>query len=66
MDKSRLKIGKPYLCKRSTVIDDVQRTAERWMKCKEITAEGAIFGRNFEPDIELTNEQIGRELFEEK
>lgn len=66
MDKNRLQIGKAYLQKRNTDIDGIQRTAERWMKCKEITAEGAIFGRNFEPDIELTNEQIGRELFEEK
>lgn len=66
MDKESLQTGKSYLHKHTKIIDGIHRTAERWMKCKEITAEGAIFGRNFEPDIGLTDEQIRRELFEEK
>lgn len=66
MDKNRLQIGKSYIHKRTTVIDGVKRTAERWSKCKSITETGAVFGRNFEPDIVLTDEQIERELFEEK
>lgn len=66
MDKNRLQIGKAYLQKRSTEIDSIQRTAERWLKCKEVTENGAVFKRLFEPDIVLTNKQIKEEIFEDK
>lgn len=66
MDKKRLQIGKSYLQKRSTEIDGVQRTAERWLKCKEITETGAAFKRLFEPNIILTDKEISEQLFEDK
>lgn len=66
MDKNRLQIGKSYLQKRSTEIDGVQRTAERWLKCKEITETGAVFKRLFEPNIILTDKEISEQLFEDK
>lgn len=62
MLKSELVPGRKYLRRRSTVIDGVLRTAEGWIKCKEITREGAIFGRDFEEDMTLTNKQIEEEL----
>lgn len=64
MDKNRLQIGKSYIHKRTTVIDGVKRTAERWLKCKEITDTGAVFYRDFEPDILLTDKEIQDELHE--
>lgn len=66
MDKNRLQIGKEYLQKRNTEIDGVQRTAERWLKCKYITETGAVFKRLFEPDIILTDKEISEQLFEDK
>lgn len=66
MDKNRLQIGKSYLQKRSTEIDGVQRTEERWLKCKDITETGAVFKRLFEPDIILTDKEISEQLFEDK
>lgn len=64
MDKSKLQIGKKYLHIRKTVIDSVEREAERWMRCEKITIPGAIFSRDFEPEIYLTNEEIQEELHE--
>lgn len=66
MDKNNLQTGKSYIHKRTTVIDGVQRTAERWLKCKEITETGAVFKRLFEPDIILTDKEISEQLFEDK
>ena len=62
MTKSDLQIGKSYLHVRQTIIDGIPRTAERWLKCEEITPDGAIFSRDFEPEIYLDNQQIQEEL----
>lgn len=64
MDKSKLQIGKKYLYKRKTVIDGVKREAERWIRCEKITIPGAVFSRDLEPEIYLTNEEIQEELHE--
>lgn len=64
MLKSELVPGKKYMRRRSTVIDGVLRTAESWIKCEEITSDGAIFSRYFEEDILLSNKQIEEELRE--
>lgn len=65
MKKSKLVIGKKYLQKRNTVIDGVYRQAERWVKCESLTSSCAIFSRDFEPRIRLTDAQIEREIFEQ-
>lgn len=62
MDKKKLKPGKKYQQKRKTVIDGIPREAERWLKCERITDDGAIFSRDFEPEIELTDKEIREEL----
>lgn len=64
MNKSKLQVGKKYLHIRKTVIDGVEREAERWMRCEKITIPGAIFSRDLEPEIYLTNEEIQEELHE--
>lgn len=64
MNKANLQIGKKYLHIRKTVIDGVEREAERWIKCVEITQDGAYFSRMFEPKICLENEEIEGELNE--
>jgi hypothetical protein len=62
MIKSKLNPGKKYLQKRKTIISGIPREAERWLKCEEITPDGAIFSRDFEPVIYLDNRQIQEEL----
>lgn len=62
MIKSKLNPGKKYLQKRKTIISGIPREAERWIKCEEITPDGAIFSRDFEPAIYLDNRQIQEEL----
>lgn len=62
MIKSKLKPGKKYLQKRKTIISGIPWEAERWLKCEEITPDGAIFSRDFEPAIYLDNRQIQEEL----
>ena len=64
MDKKKLVPGKKYQQKRKTVISGISREAERWLKCERITDTGAIFSRDFEPDIELTNREIREEIME--
>lgn len=64
MDKKKLKPGKKYQQKRKTVIDGIPREAERWLKCERITDTGAIFSRDFEPEIELTDKEIRKEIIE--
>lgn len=64
MDKKKLKPGKKYQQKRKTIIDGIQREAERWLKCERITDTGAIFSRDFEAEIELTDREIREELIE--
>ena len=46
------------------MIDGVMREAERWIKCERITPTGAIFSRDFEPRIRMTDAQIEREVYE--
>lgn len=62
MDKKKLILGKKYQQKRKTVISGISREAERWMKCERITDTGAIFSRDFEPKIELTDKEIREEI----
>lgn len=64
MTKSDLQVGKSYLHIRQTVIDCIPRTAERWIKCEEVTSTGARFSRLYEPIIELTDREIELELQE--
>ena len=64
MDKKKLIPGKKYQQKRKTVIDGIPREAERWMKCEQITDTGAIFSRDFELKIELTDKEIREEIME--
>ena len=58
--------GRMYMvkCNNQTMIDDVLREAERWIKCERITPTGAIFSRDFEPRIRMTDAQIEREVHE--
>lgn len=62
MDKKKLIPGKKYHQKRKTVIDGIPREAERWLKYDRITDTGAIFSRDFEPEIELTDKEIREEM----
>lgn len=62
MDKKKLIAGNKYQQKRKTVIDGIEREAERWLKCERITDTGVIFSRDFEPEIELTDKEIREEL----
>lgn len=64
MDKNKLIPGKKYQQKRKTIIDGIPREAERWIKCEQITDTGAIFSRDFEPEIELTDKEIRKEIIE--
>ena len=64
MDKKKLIPGKKYQQKRKTVISGILREAERWLKCERITDTGAIFSRDFEAEIELTDREIREEIME--
>lgn len=64
MKKANLILGKKYLHRRRTVIAGITRTAERWLRCERITPTGAVFSRDFETEIELSVEQIEKELTE--
>ena len=64
MNKSDLVPGKRYLHRRQCMIDGIVHEAERWIRCEEITAKGAIFSRDYESSFELTNAQIEMELKE--
>ena len=64
MKKTDLLPGRKYLHRRRTEIGGVSRTAERWLRCERITPTGAVFSRDFETEIELSVEQIEKELME--
>lgn len=64
MNKANLQIGKKYLHIRKTIIDNVEREAERWIKCVGITSEGAYFTRMMEVMEFLNNSTIEEELHE--
>lgn len=63
--KDKLMPGKKYIHKRKTIISGVLREAERWIRCEEIMSEGAVFSRDFEPEIYLSDQQIREELYEQ-
>lgn len=63
MKKEQLWPGKKYLRKRKTEIDGIVREAERWLRCEELTSDGAYFSRDFEESIFMTDEEIKEELF---
>ena len=62
MKKNNLQPGRKYLHRRQTVIDGVLHEAERWIKCERITPTGAVFSRDFEEQIELTDKEIEEEI----
>ena len=64
MNKNKLIPGNKYIHKRKTIIDGIYREAERRLKCERITDTGAIFSRDFEPEIELTDKEIREEIME--
>lgn len=64
MKKADLVPGRKYLHWRRTVIAGIPRQAERWMRCERITPTGAVFSRDFEAEIDLSDEQIEKELIE--
>ena len=64
MKKADLIPGRKYLHRRRTVIAGIPRQAERWLRCERITDTGAVFSRDFEAKIELTEKEIEEELME--
>lgn len=64
MKKADLIPGRKYLHRRRTVIAGIPRQAERWLRCERITPTGAVFSRDFEPEIKLNDDQIEKELME--
>ena len=64
MKKADLQSGRKYLHRHRTEIGGVSRTAERWLRCERITDTGAVFSRDFEPEIKLNDDQIEKELME--
>lgn len=64
MNKNNLQIGKKYLHIRKTIIDGIEREAERWIKCVGITSDGAYFARMMEVMEFLNNSTIEEELHE--
>lgn len=64
MKKADLIHGRKYLHRRRTVIAGFTREAERWLRCERITDTGAVFSRDFEAEIELTEKEIEEELME--
>lgn len=64
MKKADIVPGRKYLHRRRTVIAGFTREAERWLRCERITDTGAVFSRDFEAKIELTEKEIEEELME--
>lgn len=64
MKKANLILGRKYLHRRRTVIAGIPIQAERWLRCERITPTGAVFSRDFEPEIKLNDDQIEKELME--
>lgn len=63
MNKKQLTPGKTYLYKRKATIDGIEREAERYMTCTEITRDGAWFKRYFEEPTFLDNTKIKEDLY---
>ena len=66
MSKDKLKIGQKYLHIRKTIIDGIEREAERWIKCVGITPDGAYFSRILEVTEFLSDKIIKEELYESR
>ena len=66
MIKTDMIPGKKYLRNRQTMIDGVLREAESWMRFERTTPTGAIFSRDFEPEIHLTDAEIAVEISEKQ
>ncbi len=65
MDKNKLIPGRKYLHRKTHMIDNRIIKAQRWLKCEEVTEDGAVFSRYFEGEIPLSNQEIEEELIEE-
>ena len=65
MDKNKLIPGRKYLHRKTHMIDNRIIKAQRWLKCEEITEDGAVFSRYFEDKISLSDQEIEEELIEE-
>ena len=65
MDKQKLIPGRKYLHREAHIINNRTIQAQRWLKCEEITEDGAVFSRYFEDKIPLSNQEIEEELIEE-
>ncbi len=64
MDKKRIIPGQSYLHHRRIPMADRCLEAERWIRCKEITEDGAIFTHGYE-QFELKDSCIEEELIKE-
>lgn len=64
MDKKKLIAGHKYLRRRKTIYGGREMEAESWVKCLQITKEGAVFlsGGNLE---DMTEDEIKREIIRE-
>ena len=66
MNKNNLQPGRKYLHRRQTMIDGVLREAESWMRFERTTPTGAVFSRDFESEIHLTDAEIDVEISEKQ
>ena len=66
MNKNNLHPGRKYLHRRQTMIDGILREAESWMRFERTTPTGAVFSRDFEPEIHLTDAEIDVEISEKQ
>lgn len=64
MDKKKLIAGHKYLRRRKTIYGGREMEAESWVKCLQITKEGAVFlsGGNLE---DMTDKEIQEEIIRE-
>lgn len=65
MKKEKLISGKKYLRKRKTTYAGKEVEAESWIECMQVTPAGAVFFQSGNL-LKLTNEQIEKEVREEK
>ena len=65
MNKNDKITGQKYLHRKTHTIDNRTIQSHRWLKCEEITEDGAVFSRYFEDKIPLSNQEIEEELIEE-
>ena len=65
MDKRKFTPGRKNHRRETQTIDNRTIKAQRWLKCEEITEDGAVFSRYFEGKIPLSNQEIEKELVEE-